>query len=205
MTYSIVVYADGLLGIATVSGSIAVGSRVPWARKGVAAVATQGYTNPSIGPRVISLVQQGLSASEALRIALDEDPHPEMRQIGVVTPDRGCDAYTGSRCPDKKLHVVDEDRKIVVVGNLLRSEDVVYEVYRAFMKSSGNIVRRLVNAISAGHAAGGDARGDRSAAILIVGETPYGDLYDRVLDVRVDMSSRPIDDLISILREMGFI
>ncbi len=197
MTYSIVAYdpESGQLGVAVASGSVAVGSRVPWARAGVAAVATQAYTNPALGALILKLVADGLSAREALSKALSMDPEAEKRQVAVVDAYGRVACYTGSLCPDEKAMAADEDSHVVVIGNLLASRDVVSAALRAYIEKESCLAERLLAALEAGHAAGGDARGDRSAALLVVGETMWSPYYDKVVDLRVDYSLDPVGDL----------
>ncbi len=212
MTYSVLILdkTTGRAGVGVASGSVAVGSRVPWCRYGVACVATQAYTNPSLGPRILHLIEAGgLSADGAMNQALNTDPEPSKRQVAVVDFKGGVACFTGDEAPLKRKCVrgTGEGFAYVVAGNLLRSEGVVeaaaFTLLRE-MHASGDIVEAILSALEAAAEAGGDARGERSAAILVVGETSWAPEYDRVLDVRVDYSEDPLSELrrvIDALRE----
>lgn len=196
MTYSIIVVDVGsrLIGIGVVSGSIAVGSRVPWACAGVGGVVTQAYTNPLIGKWVLELLEKGLSPREALEKALERDEVPTMRQVAVVSVSGESATYTGSNVP---RHYGEVARKgYACVGNMLVSRRVVEELCRGYEESTGSLSERILSALERAHEVGGDVRGDRSACLLVVGEHPvYGYSYDRIVDLRVDYSKNPVKDL----------
>ncbi len=209
MTYSIIAFdrVKGLAGVAVASGSVAVGSRVPWCRYGTACVATQAYTNPSLGPKIIKLCSQGLSAESALNKALKSDPDPSKRQVGVIDFKGVAACYTGAEAPPEKGCVkgVIDGLTYVVIGNLLKSEEVVKAAASALIRSyrSGDdLINALINALESGREAGGDSRGERSAAVLIVGETEWGVDYDRLLDVRIDLSRNPLRDLKEVINAL---
>ncbi len=186
MTYSIIALdkKERMLGIAVASGSIAVGSRVPWARRGVGGVVTQAYTNPSLGPIILDSMERGKSPPEALKEALDKDPEPDMRQVAVLSWSGGMAVHEGAKIP--KGHGVTEGESCICIGNLLSTKDVVEAMREAFQHTETSLYYRLLNALEAGHEAGGDAREDRSAALIIVGDTEYLPFYDRIIDLRVD-------------------
>ncbi len=196
MTYSIVAYDSSrkLFGVGVVSGSLAVGSRVPWARAGVAAVATQAYTNPVLGKKVIEYVSKGMDIGEAVKLALSEDPAPHLRQLIAVDSRGKAVAYSGSEIPEPYEAISKEG--YACAGNLLSTTGVVYALCKAFGEASGSLAVRIISALEAGHRVGGDRRGDRSAALLIVGEHPeFGLDYDVLLDLRVDLSKDPVAEL----------
>ena len=196
MTYSIIVVdmESRLIGIGVVSGSIAVGSRVPWARAGVGGVVTQAYTNPLIGKWVLEFLERGWSPRKALDEALRRDEAPSMRQIGVVSINGEAVAHTGHNVPRHYGEVV--GKGYVCVGNMLASKSVVKELCKGYEESSGSLSERIMSALQRAHDAGGDIRGDRSACLLVVGEHPvYGYGYDRIIDLRVDYSKNPVEDL----------
>ncbi len=186
MTYSIIALdrKEGMLGIAVTSGSVAVGSRVPWARRGVGGVATQAYTNPALGLMILSLLERGMLPGKALREALSGDPEPDMRQVAVLSWNGEMAVHEGEKIPEK--HGAAEGEDCVCIGNLLSTREVVEAMREAFQRSRVPLYRRLLGALEAGHEAGGDARGDRSAALIVVGETEYLPFYDRIIDLRVD-------------------
>ena len=207
LTYSIVAVnvRRGLGGVAVASGSVAVGSRVPWCVHGVACVATQAFTNPALGPRVINAVASGLGAEEALKAALSTDARPERRQVGVATFSGDVACYTGSEAPESRgcvKGVVGGDTHYVVVGNLLRSAEVVKAAALGFaraLRGGSDLIEALLAGLEAAADAGGDARGERSAALIVVGETEWGREYDRVVDARVDLSTHPLRELREVI------
>ncbi len=210
MTYSVLILdkTTGRAGVGVASGSIAVGSRVPWCRHGVACVATQAYTNPALGPRVLRLIgEEGLGADEALSQALSTDPEPSKRQVAVIDFAGRVACFTGDEAPPRRncARGAGEGFAYVVAGNLLRNEGVVeaatFTLLRE-MHSSGDITEAILSALEAAAEAGGDARGERSAAILVVGETAWVPEYDRVLDVRVDYSDDPLRELRRIVEAL---
>jgi len=203
LTYSVLILdkTTGRAGVGVASGSVAVGSRVPWCEHGIACVATQAYTNPSLGPIILRLIKAGrLSAEEALNQALSEDPEPSKRQVAVVDFEGRTACFTGDEAPLKRKCAkgTGEGFAYVVAGNLLRNEGVVeaaaFTLLRE-MHASGDIVEAILSALEAAAEAGGDARGERSAAILVAGETLWSPEYNKVLDVRVDYSEDPLSEL----------
>ena len=196
MTYSIVAYdfEAKLIGVGVVSGSIAVGSRVPWARAGIGGVATQAYTNPVIGVRILRFLEEGYNAGEALFRALALDPSPSMRQVAVVSVKGDTATHTGNSVP--RHYGEHRGHGYACIGNMLASRRVVDVVCKTFTNTKGGLAERILEALEAGHREGGDLRGDHSAAILVVGEHPiYGREYDKIIDLRVDYSSNPIEQL----------
>ncbi len=204
MTYSIVALDPGkrFVGVATVSGSVAVGSRVPWARYGVGAVATQAYTNPALGPRILELLEQGLNAEEALRKAIEEDPEPELRQVAVIGFDGSKAVFNGSSIPAEYGSYVGE--YCVCIANLVKSPRIAEAMCRRFDEVVHVVEfhEALLRALEEGAKLGGDLRGDRSAAMLVCGSTVYGKLYDKVIDARVDYSTNPIKELRKVIEMM---
>ncbi len=199
MTYSIVALSSDrkMLGVAVASGSLAVGSRVPWARVKVGAVATQAYTNPALGPIILELLSKGYSAEEALEKALKKDKEPEKRQLAIIDY-KGNKAYhNGSLIPKNYGAYVGES--CVCIGNLVVSTEIPKAMCKTFEKKyAEDFAYALLLALVTAHRLGGDKRGDRSAALLVVSETPYGILYDRVIDLRVDFSSNPVQELVEL-------
>jgi len=197
VTYSIVALdpRKRFVGVATVSGSVAVGSRVPWARYGVGAVATQAYTNPALGPRILELLEEGLGAEQALRKALEEDPERELRQVAVVSFDGSRAAFSGSSIPREHGSYVGEH--CVCIANLVRTPRIAEAMCRRFEEVVHTVEfhEALLQALEEGARLSGDLRGDRSAAMLVCGSTTYGRRYDRVIDARIDYSKNPIEEL----------
>ncbi len=195
MTYSIIAKIDDKIGIGVTSGSVAVGSRVPWAKYGIGGVATQGYTNPELGQIILKLLEDR-DAEESLKIAIKGDKDREMRQVGVLDRlGRGA-VFTGKRTPEEKGEIIKRD--LVCLGNLLKSKKVIHSLCNGF-ESENNIIWGIIRGLKEAHKSGGDSRGDRSAAILIVGR---GGLYDKILDVRVDYDNNPVEKLEKIVRKI---
>lgn len=153
------------VGCAVQSRYFAVGSVVPWARAGVGAVATQAAGVAAYGPRVLALLEEGAAPGEALTRALADDPERETRQLGVVAADGRAASHTGSECLAWAGHRFGQG--YAVQGNILVGEAVVTEMERAFLEAPGSLAERLVASLEAGQAAGGDSRGQQSAAIVV--------------------------------------
>ena len=202
MTYSIV-GADleaGEVGSAVQSKYFAVGAVVPWAKAGVGAVATQAAGVAAYGARVLEQLEAGAEPAEALRLALADDEGRETRQLGVVTADGRSASFTGSECNEWAGDV--QGPGFAAQGNILAGPEVVAEMERAFEKTDGPLAERLMAALEAAEAAGGDRRGRQSAAMVVeragaAAEIPEG--IDRVLDLRVDDHSEPIEELRRLL------
>jgi uncharacterized Ntn-hydrolase superfamily protein len=173
-----------------------VGSVVPWARAGVGAVATQAAVVAVYGARALDELGAGAGPDEALERVLADDARRDTRQLGAVTADGRAAAFTGSECQDWAGHRVGAG--FAVQGNILAGEAVVVEMARAFEETVAPLVERLVAALEAGQAAGGDRRGQQSAAVVVervggAGESREG--IDRVCDLRVEDHPEPIAEL----------
>jgi uncharacterized Ntn-hydrolase superfamily protein len=195
-TFSIVAFdpESGDLGVAVQSKFLAVGAVVSWAQAKVGAVATQSYANLSYGPRGLELLAAGYSAQEVLGVLTGEDEERALRQVGIVDAQGRAAAYTGAECFAWAGHIVGEN--FCCQGNILVSAETVQEMARSFEGSQGELAERLVAALAAGQAAGGDSRGRQSAALLVVREGgSYGGYLDRYIDLRVDDHARPIEEL----------
>jgi uncharacterized Ntn-hydrolase superfamily protein len=201
MTFSIVArdIQAGELGIAVQSKFLAVGAVVPWARTGVGAIATQSWANTTYGPHGLELLANGLSASEALAQLTREDEGRALRQAGIVGLNGTPATYTGEECFPWAGGRVGEH--YTCQGNILVGEETVLAMARTFEETSGHLCDRLVAALAAGQAAGGDSRGQQSAALLVVREGGgYSGFNDRFIDLRVDDHPRPIEELHRILQ-----
>lgn len=200
MTYSIVARDDstGELGVAVQTCFLAVGSIAPWARPGVGAVATQAFAELAYGPRCLDALGAGNSAGDALAEARAADPTAEIRQVGVVGADGTFAAVTGERCVDHAGHVIGDG--FTTQANMVSTPEVWGAMASAFESSTGHLARRLLAALDAGEAAGGDARGRMSAALLVVeGHPPEQPGSGRVVDLRVDRSQDPLGELAKLL------
>ena len=199
-TFSIIAYdpANGDLGIAVQSKFLAVGAVVPWARAGVGAIATQSYAHTGYGSEGLRLLAAGLPAEETLARLLEADEGRELRQVGIVDAQGRAAAFTGAECFAWAGHHV--GLHYVCQGNILVSEATVEAMASSFEATGGPLADRLLAALTAGQAAGGDQRGQQSAALLIVREQGgYGGFNDRYLDLRIDDHPQPIAELQRLL------
>jgi len=199
-TYSIVAcdLAAGQWGVATESKFLAVGSVVPWARPGIGAVATQAYANPRYGPDGLALLAEGLSAAEVVGRLTGADDGRDHRQLGIVDAEGGSATYTGSECMDWAGGV--SGPCFAAQGNILVSEATVTAIASTFESSAGRpLAERLIDCLAAAQAAGGDRRGQQSAALLVVErDGGYASLSDSVVDLRVDDHPAPVAELARI-------
>ena len=215
-TYSIVARdpATGQMGVAVQSHWFAVGQIVPWAEAGVGAVATQSFVDPSYGKLGLDLLRAGKSAPDTLRALLGGDPACEVRQVGVIDANGVVATFTGSRDISAAgaiaAHATGETnvncgaaggrlsvgRDFAVQANLMANERVWPAMARAFEASSGDLAERMLAALDAAQAAGGDIRGKQSAALIIVNAKSSGRAWqDRAFDVRVDDHPQPLSEL----------
>jgi uncharacterized Ntn-hydrolase superfamily protein len=208
-TYSIVAYdsATGDLGIAVQSKFPNVGGIVPWARAGVGAVATQSLGNTDYGEKGLELLAQGATAPEALRIVMRGDPRPSQRQVGMVDARGNAASWTGDSTFDwaggrtgggqsgGKGQVI-TGRGYAAQANIMVSDATVRNMAETFERSRGSLADRLLAALVAGQAGGGDKRGMQSAALLVVrAGAGYLGLNDRYIDIRVYDAPDPIKEL----------
>jgi uncharacterized Ntn-hydrolase superfamily protein len=195
-TFSIVAadVASGELGIAVASKFLACGAVVPWASAGAGAVATQSYSNTAFGPDGIRLMRDGLSAEQALANLIAGDPGRDLRQVGLADARGGAAAHTGPGCHGWAGHHV--GRGFTCQGNILVSSETVAAMARTFEASDGALADRLLKALGAGEAAGGDRRGRQAAALYVVrANGGYGGMNDVLVDLRVDDHSDPMTEL----------
>ncbi len=200
-TYSIVGHdpANGDLGVAVQSKFLAVGAVVPWARSGIGAVATQAHCNTNYGPDGLRFLEEGCTAQEALDRLVAADPLPGGRQAGIVDAQGNSATYTGPDCNAWAGGRV--GKGYAAQGNILVGQATVDALADTFEASSGPLAERLIAALAAGQAAGGDSRGMESAAILVVrAGGGYSGFNDRYIDLRVDDHPSPIEELRRIMR-----
>lgn len=201
-TFSIVAIdpANGDLGIAVASRYFSVGSVVPWAMAGVAAVATQANVNVGYGQQAIDLLRQGLTAQQVLIRLLADDPFPgkDGRQVAIVDAKGNIAAYTG---PKASAWAGDRQGKTwSAQGNILAGPQVTEAMGRAFESTQGELAERLYAALKAGDDAGGDARGHQSASILVVRKQGGRNLNnDRYVYINVDDHPQPLAELRRLL------
>jgi uncharacterized Ntn-hydrolase superfamily protein len=199
MTFSIVAYDPETkdLGVAVESKFPAVGIAVPWAQAGVGAIATQSFANTTYGPRGLAILKRGGTPNQALKALTAKDREREKRQVGIVDARGRAASFTGKECHAWAGHVV--GKHFACQGNILASEHVVRSMAHAFERTQGDLPAKLLSALVAGQDAGGDRRGQQSAALLVVrAKGGYGGFNDRWIDLRVDDHPRPIEELIRV-------
>ena len=201
-TYSIVAFDPEARhwGVATQSKFLAVGSVVPWAEAEAGAVATQSYANPRYGPDGLALLREGLEAAEVVRRLTEADEGRETRQLGVVDGRGGSATFTGSECHDWAGGRTGDG--YAAQGNILVGAETVDALAETFESSAGkHLAERLIDCLAAAQAAGGDRRGQQSAALLVVEKDGgYAKLSDVLVDLRVDDHPQPIDELRRLYR-----
>jgi uncharacterized Ntn-hydrolase superfamily protein len=201
-TYSIAAcdLERGQWGVATQSKFLAVGSVVPWAEPHVGAIATQAYANPRYGPEGLAMLREGLSAEQVVARLTDADDGRDHRQLGVVDAVGGSATYTGSECMDWAGGIAGEN--FAAQGNILVSEATVTAIADTFVATKGKLLaERLIDCLAAAQAAGGDRRGQQSAALIVVErDGGYASLSDVLVDLRVDEHPTPVEELQRIYR-----
>lgn len=193
MTFSVVARCaeTGQLGIAISSSSIAVGARCPWLRPGVGAVASQNITLPSLGPQLLDLLEQGLAPSEALATLVEQD-HSQYRQVTVIDSQGRTAHFSGAQTLG--IHHALNGEQCVAAGNMLADTGVIAAMVRAFEMATGPLAERLLAAMQAGQAEGGEAGPVHSAALVVV-----DDLLWPIVNLRVDWAD---EDPISALDQL---
>ncbi len=195
-TYSIVARdsATGQLGVAVQSHWFSVGSSVTWAEAGVGAIATQSFIDPSYGALGLQLLRSGKTADEVLRALIAADAHPEVRQVAIVDANGTVATHTG----DKSIEMFGQHkgRGYSTQANLMLKSTVPDAMARAYEAAKGDLAERLLIALEAGQAEGGDIRGSQSAAILIVNAKSTGKPWaDKLFDLRVEDHTKPLAEL----------
>jgi uncharacterized Ntn-hydrolase superfamily protein len=191
VTWSIVARdpATGAFGVAVATRFFATGALVPWADGGAGALATQALVNPTYGPRGLRMLREGKSAEAVVAALVESDAGRSVRQLHVVDARGGAAAHTGSACEPWCGHAIHAG--FSVAGNLLTGSEVLAETARAYREHEGEpFARRLIAALVAGEAAGGDRRGKQSAALRIHTSEEYP-----ALDLRVDDHPDPLAEL----------
>jgi len=199
-TYSIVARdpVTGELGVAVQSHWFSVGATVPWAEAGVGAVATQSFVDPSYGRLGLELMRSGRAAPEALAGLLAADGAPGIRQVAMVDAQGRVAAHTGARCISAAGHVVGEG--FSVQANMMERDTVWPAMARAYRESKGDLAERMLAALEAAEAQGGDIRGRQSAALIVVSAKSSGRPWaDRRFDLRVDDHAEPLKELRRLL------
>src|SRR5215208_6404766 len=214
-TFSIIAF-DPLtkeFGVGVQSRAFGSGAAVPYAKPGVGAVATQASANRQYGPKAIALLEQGFSPAEAVKKITDEDPGRDTRQVAVIDTKGRSAVYTGKRVIERNFDRADPvhfggyaghvtGHNFSVQGNTLASEAVVKAMAEAYEKGTGSMAERLMDALDAGQAKGGDIRGMQSGGILVVRPLPPNSesTVERIIDIRVDDAPNPFVELRRLLK-----
>lgn len=189
MTWSIVARdGSGAFGVAIATRFFAVGALCPHAASGIGALSTQALVNPHYGPQALDLLRAGVPAHEVVRRLVEPDEGREHRQVHVIDAQGRVGQFTGAKCVDWCGAVSGDGYS--VAGNMLANESVIEETARAYRDSLKPFPEKLIQALEAGQAAGGDKRGKQSAALLVFSKERYPDL-----DLRVDDAAEPLVEL----------
>jgi uncharacterized Ntn-hydrolase superfamily protein len=195
-TYSIVARdsVTGEIGVAVQSHWFSVGSIVTWAEAGVGAVATQSFVEPAYGPLGLDLMRMGRTADEALTALISTDKDKNVRQVAMIDANGNVASHTGSLCIYAAGNQV--GKQYSVQANLMDKNTVWPAMAKAYETSKGDLAERLLAALEAAEAEGGDIRGKQSAAIIVVGPHNTGKQWnDRIFDLRVEDHPNPVAEL----------
>lgn len=201
MTYSIVARdkESDEFGVAVQSHYFQVGPVVPWALAAVGAVATQSMVNISFGPLGLEYMRAGYTAEQALKALLAGDSEPDSRQVALVDASGNVAAHTGSKCIPAAGHRTGDG--FSVQANLMEKGTVWDAMYEAYLSTDAPLAERMLVALEAAEAEGGDIRGKQSAAMLVVSGKPTGRAWeDRVIELRVEDAPDPLAELRRLLR-----
>lgn len=213
-TFSIIAFdpATKEFGVGVQSRAFGAGAAVPYAEPGVGAVATQASANRQYGPKAIALLKQGLSPADVVKRITDDDPGRDSRQVAVIDAQGRSAVYTGKRVIDRNVDKNDPvhfggyaghitGKNFSVQGNTLATEEVVKAMAAAYENGKGSMGERLMDALDAGQAKGGDTRGMQSAGILVVRPLPPNaeSTVERIVDIRVDDAENPFKELRRLL------
>lgn len=201
-TFSIVA-RDGKTGemaVGVQSHWFSVGTLVPWAKSGVGAVATQSFVNPAYGPKGLALMEEGKSAAEALEILVAQDEGRAYRQVAFLDANGNTAAFTGDKCVEAASDITGEN--FSVQANMMLNDNVVPAMEEAWRTHSNlRLAERVLEVLKAAQAAGGDIRGEQSAALIVVGpEKVENEWQDKRIDLRVDDHSKPLVELERLLK-----
>ncbi len=201
MTFSIVAYDEekGQLGVAVQSHWFAVGSMCPWIEAGVGAVATQALVDVSYGPKCLSLLRRGIDAKEALQTLLMADKNREFRQVAVVDKLGSVAVHTGKLCIREAGH--SKGSHYSVQANMMKHATVWSAMAGAFENTKGDLAERMLAALFAAQANGGDIRGKQSAAMLVVENIKTDEPWNyQLVNIRVDDHLEPLEELRRLLK-----
>lgn len=200
-TYSIVAVDTEReeMGVAVQSHVFSVGSIVPWGEAGVGVVATQALANIDFGPQALALMRTGMLPTGVIPAILAADSGAEYRQLAVATADGSVAGHTGERCIREAGHVGGDG--VICAANMMERDTVWKAMLAAYEASEGALAARLLGALEAAEAEGGDIRGKQSAAILVLSTRRRRTIKEeRLVDIRVEDHHRPLDELRRLLR-----
>ena len=200
-TFSIVARdaETGEMGVAVQSHWFSVGSIVAWGEAGVGVVATQSFVNPSFGQRGLELLKKGMTAQESVDLLISEDEGRDVRQLAIVDSKGNSAGYTGAKCISDAGHIVGKNYS--VQANMMLNNTVWGAMSKTFKNSKGPLAERLITALEAAQNEGGDIRGKQSACLLVVKGVATGNIWeDRLIDLRVEDSPNPIDEIKRLLK-----
>ena len=201
-TYSIVAKDanTGEMAVGVQSHWFSVGTLVSWGKSGVGVVATQSFVNPSYGPNGIELMENGVSAEEALKNLTDKDEGRDFRQAAMLDVNGSVNAFTGEKCIESAGHFVGEN--FSVQANMMLNDEVIPAMKKAFQDNSNlPLAERIIKVFEAAESVGGDIRGKQSAALIVVGAKKTSNVWeDKKIDLRVDDSSNPIKEIKRLLK-----
>ncbi len=200
-TFSIVARdsVTGEMAVGVQSHWFSVGPLVAWGRSGVGVVATQSFVNPAYGPNGLKLMEEGKSASQALEELIAEDEGEAYRQVAFLDAKGRTAAHTGANCVESAYHHA--GKNFSVQANMMLNDDVVPAMKKAFLENSElPLAERVVKVLQAAQDAGGDIRGQQSAALIVVGATKVKNSWeDKIIDLRVDDNPEPLKELKRLL------
>lgn len=200
-TFSIVAHdsATGDIGVAVQSHWFSVGNTVSWAEAGVGAIATQSLVNKSFGPRGLDLLKKGYSPQQAMDSLIAGDQGRAFRQVAIVDDEGRVAVYTGEKCIAAAGHIKGDGYS--VQANMMLNDNVWPAMSKAFKNAEGPLAERMVASLQAAQEAGGDIRGQQSAAILVVEATSSDKEWkDRKIDLRVDDHPQAVDEISRLLK-----
>jgi uncharacterized Ntn-hydrolase superfamily protein len=201
-TFSIVARDEktGEMAVGVQSHWFSVGTAVPWGEAGVGVVATQAFVNKSYGVKGLELMKNGKTAPDALKELLAKDEGRDVRQVAMIDANGNVDAYTGKNCIDYASNIV--NKNFSVQSNMMLNNKVCPAMVKAYEASAGKpLAERVLAALNAAQAVGGDIRGKQSAAILVVAGKNTGQPWaDKLIDLRVDHNNFPLVEIGRLLK-----
>jgi uncharacterized Ntn-hydrolase superfamily protein len=181
------------MGVAVASGSTYVGDRVPHVRPRVGVIATQAYTNATYGINGLELLMNGLKPQEVLNTLLGADPEKNLRQVAIMNFKREKAVFTGADAP--KYHGEIMGDNYIVIGNLLSGKEVISNMAKQFESSNGGALAwRMMRALKAGSESGGDKRGEKSAALVVIGTQKVE------VEIKIGVHENPVEELFHRLK-----